>query len=104
MFDRGRSSSDGRLVVYARPRDEPGPTRLGLVVGKRFGPAHRRNLFKRRVREAFRTQRTKLPEGHDLVVLPGKAGDSVGYGEIAESLLVSARRAAKAYAARGPKR
>ena len=104
VFDLGRSSSDGRLVVYARPRDEPGPSRLGLVVGRKFGPAHRRNLFKRRVRHAFRTQKGALPESHDLIVLPGKSGDSVGYAEIEASIRVSAARAARAFAAKGPRR
>ncbi|MHC4473097.1 MAG: ribonuclease P protein component [Planctomycetota bacterium] len=104
VFDRGRSRSDGRLVVYARPRDEGGATRLGLVVGRRFGPSHLRNTWKRRVREAFRTSREVLPEGHDLVVLPAANGAVPGFAETVESLVEAARGAAGAYARSGPRR
>lgn len=42
--------------------------RLGITVSKKFGPAHQRNLFKRRVREAFRL--SHLPPGMTLHVTP----------------------------------
>lgn len=45
-------------------------TRLGLVVSKRIGNAVCRNLWKRRLREAFRLSKGKLPAGLDLVVIP----------------------------------
>jgi ribonuclease P protein component len=42
--------------------------RLGITVSKKFGPANLRNLFKRRVREAFRL--SHLPPGTTLHVSP----------------------------------
>lgn len=47
-------------------------SRIGIVVSKRFGPAVRRNRFKRIVREAFRRARPDLPRGVDVVCLPGQ--------------------------------
>ncbi len=46
------------------------PTRLGILVTKKFGDAVERNRFKRIVREAFRLIRHTLPEGLDIVVKP----------------------------------
>lgn len=61
----------GPLVVFAKPTDAP-EHRLGLSVGRRAGPAHRRVRLKRLIREAFRLERAGLPgpEGSsfDLVV------------------------------------
>ena len=39
---------------YDFHRGRPGPVRIGVIVGKRYGSAVRRNLAKRRIREAFR--------------------------------------------------
>jgi ribonuclease P protein component len=103
VFDRGRSSSDARLIVYARPREEGRPARLGLVIGRRFGNSPARNAWKRRVREAFRLTRDRLPAGHDLVVLPARGGQVPGAREIERSLVRVAARAADAYRRRGPR-
>jgi ribonuclease P protein component len=54
----------------------PPPSRLGLVVSRKVGPAVVRNRVKRLCRECFRTSPGLVPAGIDLVVIarPG-AGD-----------------------------
>ena len=47
----------------------PGPSRLGLVVGRRIGGAVQRNRVKRLCRECFRTHPDLLPVGVDLIVI-----------------------------------
>ena len=58
----------GPLLVYALP-NEVGHLRIGLSVGRRVGNAVRRNLVKRRLREAFRLHRAAWPGEYDLLVV-----------------------------------
>lgn len=80
VFEAGHSSGDGTLVVYAALNGLAW-SRLGISVGRRVGPAVRRSLVRRRIREAFRRQKPELPLGYDLVVVAkaqaGKAGIDV---------------------------
>ena len=69
VFDAKQSVADHTLVVFGRRQQLPYP-RLGLAVSKKVGNAVVRNRWKRRIREAFRTQLPDLPAGLDLVVLP----------------------------------
>jgi ribonuclease P protein component len=103
VFDRGRSRSDGTFIVYARPRGKPGPSRLGVVVGRRFGGAVLRNAWKRRARETFRLARARLPGGHDFIVLPAAPGRVPSPAEADTSLVSLAALAVAEYARRGPK-
>ena len=59
------------LVIYYQLSSRP-DSKLGITVTKKFGNAVKRNLFKRRVREAFRQCRHQLPPGIQLNVLPRK--------------------------------
>lgn len=51
-------------------RTEMNGSRVGIVVGKRFGGAVSRNRAKRLFRELTRQLRGQLLPGHDLVVFP----------------------------------
>ncbi len=48
----------------------PGNTRVGIVVGRRFGNAVARNRGKRVFRALVRTTRTGLRQGNDIVIFP----------------------------------
>jgi ribonuclease P protein component len=92
-YNRRRSASDGRVVLYAC---ENGLTicRLGLSVSSRIGPAVVRNRWKRLLREAFRLRRNELPEGIDLVVVP-RRGVEPALIELEQSLVRLAEKLAK---------
>jgi len=78
VFENGRVVRDGQLRIFNLPNGLD-YSRIGLVVGKRIGSAVRRNRVKRLFREAFRLNKSRLPRGFDLVVvpLPGYADDSL---------------------------
>ncbi|MFK7961380.1 MAG: ribonuclease P protein component [Phycisphaerales bacterium] len=56
----------GPFVVHAA-KSPVGHARIGFGIPRRFGPAPRRNLMRRRLREAFRHMKSELPP-LDLVV------------------------------------
>jgi ribonuclease P protein component len=69
-FDRKRSASDARLIVYGAENGLDRP-RLGISASRRrVRKAHERNRIKRLLREAFRLAKSELPAGVDLVIVP----------------------------------
>lgn len=76
-----RFHGQGVVIEYLRIEGQAA-TRLGVTVTKRYGKAHERNLFKRRVREVFRKKRASLPFGYDLNVRPRKNESPLSYSII----------------------
>lgn len=62
-------------------------TRLGVTVSSKVGNAVARNRIKRRVREVFRTRRSALRAGLDLVVIAKQGADALTFHEIARELV-----------------
>ena len=60
------SASDDILIVYVATNDFSW-SRLGLSVSKRVGNAVQRNYVRRKIREAFRTNKCDLPCGFDII-------------------------------------
>ncbi|MBC2602817.1 ribonuclease P protein component [Puniceicoccus vermicola] len=58
------------------------PSRLGLAVSRRIGPAVTRNLVKRRFREIFRAITPEFSGPIDLVVIARKGVDRVPFSEL----------------------
>ena len=71
------------LVIDYRPSKE---TKLGITVVRQFGNAPMRNLFKRRVREAFRTKRSLLIPC-EMIVMPKRGVTDISLEMIAKDLL-----------------
>jgi ribonuclease P protein component len=70
VYRSGRSVSTRYLVLYWFPRDDDdADPRLGLAVPKAAGGAVARNRIKRRLREAWRAQLDRIPQGRDYVLI-----------------------------------
>src|SRR5262245_50732213 len=87
-FARRCRASDDLVAVFGGENGLSHP-RLGLSVSRRIGPAVVRNRWKRLLREAFRLERTKLPAGIDLVVVP-RQGASPSLAALRDSLVTLA--------------
>jgi ribonuclease P protein component len=93
VYDRRRSVSDARLIVYACPNGLP-HLRLGLSVSRKVGPATVRNRIRRLFREAFRLTRHEMPTGLDLILIP-RSGTPPRLEELKQSLPRLVRQAAQ---------
>src|SRR5690554_6806398 len=74
------------LVVYARPNDL-GWCRIGLTVSRKVGNAVIRNLWKRRLREIFRLNKSRFPQGHDMVIIVRAKGGAPEYQALEDEVL-----------------
>ena len=65
------------MLVVQGCRNGLAYARLGLSISRRVGNAVLRNRWKRIIREVFRTRRSELPGGLDLVVRPRRGANPV---------------------------
>lgn len=101
-FGRKRSVSDHLLIVYAAENGLD-YTRLGISISKKkIRRATARNRTKRLLREAFRLNKSRIPRGLDLVVVP--RGQPISFNDAASSLPELANSAARRLGASGRSR
>lgn len=82
-LQREGSRFSGAYLTFCFEITNPNLTKLGITVSKKFGHAAKRNLFKRRVREAFRLCQHTLPEGLQIHVSP-KTNTPPSFAQIKE--------------------
>lgn len=86
LYQRGTSAAGGCLVVYCR-RNRLGRNRLGLTASVKLGGAVMRNRARRRMREVYRLNGSRLRKGWDIVLVArGRTADA-SWGELNETFL-----------------
>jgi ribonuclease P protein component len=69
VYDEGQRRNGPHFAVFYRPNGMA-ESRLGITVPARVGGAVLRNRIKRRLREVFRLNRDRIPQGWDIVINP----------------------------------
>ena len=93
VYARRSRASDDLLTVYVA-RNDLGWSRLGISVSRRAGSAVRRSYIRRRIREAFRRNKARLPSGLDIVCVT-KAAAGEKKNDVSKSFVALACRAAR---------
>ncbi|HHZ84064.1 MAG TPA: ribonuclease P protein component [Nitrospirales bacterium] len=78
MFDEGSWVRTEYFKILHRPNELP-HNRIGIMVGRRFGNAVKRNRAKRVFREVTRHGRIDLTKNTDLVFFPRRGMEKVPY-------------------------
>jgi len=88
----GRRVSTALFNMLVCKIDGRGNSRIGVVVGKRFGIAVRRNRAKRLFRELTRQVRLELVSDHALLVFPKREVLGLPFDELRTAWLSALRR------------
>jgi len=78
--------ADGKLVIFAA-RNECGLTRIGLSVSRRHGNSVLRHRLRRLLREAYRLEQHRIPEGLDLILIPGRGSNLATQQDYRDSIV-----------------
>ncbi len=73
LYHRGKSAAGRSMVLYVMKRRNQTVNRLGITVSVKLGCAVERNRARRRLREVYRLNETRLLSGFDIVIVARKA-------------------------------
>jgi len=71
VFKKGKSIVDSFFVVLYVKNSLPF-SRIGVSIKRKFGKAHVRNRLRRLVKEVYRTNKSVLPAGYDILFIARK--------------------------------
>ncbi|MDW8107658.1 MAG: ribonuclease P protein component [Armatimonadota bacterium] len=92
-YQQGRRVAMESAVLYVYARGDEAPTRMGFVVGRRFGASVVRNRVKRRLRAAARALWATLPAGYDLVWVARPAAATLPFERLQQQMRTALRQA-----------
>jgi len=91
-FEQGHSIA-GRLMVMWLREGNDASLRLGVAVGRSIGGAVQRNRAKRRLKEAFRLNRSRLHGKYDIVLMARVRLNKASWDEVQLELIDLAGKA-----------
>ena len=69
LYHRGKSAARKSMVMYVMKRRNQPVNHLGITVSVKLGCAVERNRARRRIRETYRLNETRLKSGFDIVIV-----------------------------------
>lgn len=73
LYHKGKSAARKSMVLYVMKRRNQPVNHLGITVSVKLGCAVVRNRARRRLREVYRLNETRLKSGFDIVIVARKA-------------------------------
>lgn len=86
VYDDGRKIQAKFFIGFILPNSERS-ARIGITVTRKTGKATRRNRCRRLIREVFRRNKWRVPEGIDIVVNAKSNLTEAGYQEVEEDFI-----------------
>lgn len=86
VYDQGKKAVSSSFILYHYIDSTRQYRRLGITVSKKVGNAVTRNRCKRIIREIFRKNKEKFPQGADVVVIVRREMASKRYSDVREEL------------------
>lgn len=81
IYSKGKNYATLLLVVYYRPNGTSS-NRLGVTVTTKLGKAVQRNRVRRRLKEIYRTNETRLVPGRDIIIVARVRSRYASYAEL----------------------
>lgn len=92
LYSKGKSAGTRLLVIYTL-RNRSGLNRLGLTVGGKVGGAVVRNRVRRKIREIYRLNESKLRRSRDIVIVARADSRDASYQELEKAFFSACSKA-----------
>ena len=86
VYRTGVRVSDDHFTLIAS-QNLPDTRRVGISIRKKIGKAHDRNRMKRLLREVFRQNKNRFPDGCDFIVVVSSPPPTLTYSAFQEAIL-----------------
>ncbi len=86
LYNRGRRKVSKNFALYYRHSGNAAVSRLGITVGTKLGGAVKRNKIRRRIREIYRLEESRMAPGFDLVIVARVGAARCTYDEMQQEL------------------
>ena len=82
LYTRGKSGARKGMVLYVRKHRSETVNQLGITVSVKLGCAVVRNRIRRRLREVYRLNETRLKSGFDIVIVARRAACDAPFSQL----------------------
>lgn len=79
LYARGKNAARRTMAVYVLKNRQKTENRLGITVSVKLGGAVQRNRIRRRLKEVYRLNETRMKSGYDIVIVARHAADQVSF-------------------------